>query len=147
MTETSIEKRKKDIDWYVKTTGMRAAALLGTNVVFLAEFSFDTHKTLHLIALCVFAFSTPLLCPIVLARQWWQANPDAINKNITAAFSAITTGATVLTLSGIGLCIWSYSTIAGSAYIAGFLIAIVMLIKYLSFHFCKAQYVERKNIV
>lgn len=146
MTDSFEEKENKEIEWYVKTTGIRAAALLGTNVVFLAEFPFDTNKTFHLIALCLFAFSTPLLCPVVLARQWWQAEPNAINKNITAAFGAITTGATILTLSGIGLCIWSYSAIAGSAYIVGIIIAIVMLIKYLSFNFCNAKIYEPKNM-
>jgi len=105
-----------DMSKLYEETALRSAALLAINLVFIVEFNFTTSRLLHLVALCFFAASTPLLAVVVVAAQFWKSGERFERATRDYHHGPATMFGSGLTIAAIGLCIWSYSWIPGIIY-------------------------------
>lgn len=117
--EPQTTDNDKNMPLLYESTAIRTGALLATNIVFIAEFGFNTLKPLHLIALSLFSLSTPLLAVVILAANWWKAGERFANSSKNYHFGPATNLASLLTIVGVGLCIWSYNWLPGLLYSTG----------------------------
>lgn len=131
LDEMKRDQHQKDDDSKMallyETTAIRTGALLATNVVFIAEFNFNTSKPLHILALSLFAASTPLLSIVILAANWWKAGERFSNPSKPYHFGPATNFGSLLTIVGVGLCIWSYSWIPCVLYSLGSVYALAVI--------------------
>ena len=109
--------------WAFKTTSIQASALLGTCLLFLVEFTFDTTQWIHLAALCLMAMAVPLFVPIVISMHYWHVDVFEKSDRDIGVLMKFATIASVMAVLAIGLAIFSISSWAGLAYGLGIVLA------------------------
>jgi hypothetical protein len=102
-----------------KTTAYRTGALTATNILFIVEFRFDYSRFLRIVALCLFALSTPLMVPVVLAASWYSIGERFKTATRPLHFGPITNFAFLMSIIAIGIVLYTMHWSAALFYACG----------------------------